>query len=159
MGIAGTVKQYDKRFKFLIEIDGFASAGFTKCSELSFEVAKVEHWEGGAVIPDKSPGRATFADVTLERGATSDLDFWLWMSAVMSTTAAGVGSLAVGVPDPVYKRNFDIVQFDRDGAELKRWSISGAWPTKFVAGEWDNSVDENVIEMVTLTFDFFDRSL
>jgi hypothetical protein len=27
---------------------------------------------------------------------------------------------------------------------------------KFVAGEWDNESDENVIESVTLTYDFFE---
>jgi hypothetical protein len=27
---------------------------------------------------------------------------------------------------------------------------------KFVAGEWDNEADENVIESVTLTFDYFE---
>ncbi len=31
-----------------------------------------------------------------------------------------------------------------------------AWPIKFVAGEWDNESDENVIESVTLTYDFFE---
>jgi hypothetical protein len=27
---------------------------------------------------------------------------------------------------------------------------------KFVAGDWNNESDENVIEFVTLTFDFFE---
>ena len=54
-----------------------------------------------------------------------------------------------------YKRNLDIVQQDRDGLTLRRWSLSLSWPVKFVAGEWDNESDENVIESVTLTYDFF----
>lgn len=159
MGIAGTSKSFDKKFKFVVEIDAFQAAAFTKSSELSVEIANVEHHEGGVVIPNKSPGRVTFPDVTLERGATNDLDFFLWLQTVVSLAAAGVGSPAVGLPDPVYKRNLHIVQLDRDGVELKRWGLFGAWPVKFVAGEWDNGVDENVIEMVTLTFDFFDRFL
>jgi hypothetical protein len=48
------------------------------------------------------------------------------------------------------------VQQDRDGTTLRRWSLSRAWPVKCVAGEWDNESDENVIESVTLTFDFFE---
>ena len=28
--------------------------------------------------------------------------------------------------------------------------------SSFVAGEWDNESDENVIEQVTLTYDFFE---
>ena len=39
---------------------------------------------------------------------------------------------------------------------LRRWSLSRAWPIKFVSGEWDNESDENVIESVTLTYDFFE---
>jgi hypothetical protein len=35
-------------------------------------VANVQYHEGGSLIPNKSPGRLTFSDVTLERGATSD---------------------------------------------------------------------------------------
>jgi hypothetical protein len=27
---------------------------------------------------------------------------------------------------------------------------------KFVAGDWDNEADENVIESVTLTYDYFE---
>ncbi len=38
----------------------------------------------------------------------------------------------------------------------RRWSLFQAWPIKFVAGDWDNESDENVIESVTLTYDIFD---
>lgn len=48
------------------------------------------------------------------------------------------------------------MQQDRDGVTLRRWSLSCAWPIKFAAGEWDNESDENVIEQVTLTHDFFE---
>jgi hypothetical protein len=54
------------------------------------------------------------------------------------------------------KRNLDIVQQDRDGLTLRRWSLSRARPVKLVAGEWDNESDENVIESVTLTYDFLE---
>lgn len=50
------------------------------------------------------------------------------------------------------------MQQDRDGTTLRRWSLSRAWPVKFVAGDWDNESDENVIESVTLTYDFFELS-
>jgi len=56
-----------------------------------------------------------------------------------------------GTKDPL-----DVVQQDRDGTTLRRWSLSRAWPVKFVAGDWDNEADENVIESVTLSYDFFE---
>jgi len=61
-----------------------------------------------------------------------------------------------GTKDIDYKRNLSIVQLDRDGETLRRWNIFGAWPTQYVAGEWDNDSDEKVIEMVTLPYDYFE---
>jgi len=148
--VLGTPRTFHKKFKFIVEVDGFASAGFQKCSELSVEAANVQYFEGGSLIPNKSPGRLTFTDVTLERGATSDLDMFNWFSEV-AATASGLGAI-----EPEFKRNLDIVQQDRDGSTLRRWSLNNAWPTKLVAGDWDNEADENVIESVTLTYDFFD---
>jgi len=149
MTVIGTPRTFHKRWKFIVEIDGVLSAGFQKCSELSVEVANIEYHEGGALIPNKSPGRLKFADVTLERGATLDRDLFDWLSEVADASANA------GLNEPKFKRNLDVVQQDRDGTTLRRWRISGAWPVKFVAGAWDNEADENVIESVTLTYDYF----
>lgn len=150
MAVIGNPRTFHKKFKYVVEIDGIKSAGFQKCSELSVEVANVQYSEGGALIPNKSPGRLTFADVTLERGATLDRDLFDWLTQVADAAANA------GLNEPEFKRSLDIVQQDRDGSTLRRWSLTGAWPVKFVAGEWDNEADENVIESVTLTFDFFE---
>ena len=150
MAVIGTPRTFHKKFKYVVEIDGFTYAGFQKCSELSVEVANVQYFEGGSLIPNKSPGRLTFADVTLERGATRDHDLFDWFQDVAITSSG------LGLPDVAYKRNLDIVQQDRDGVTLRRWTLVRAWPVKFVAGEWDNESDENVIESVTLTYDFFE---
>jgi phage tail-like protein len=152
MPALGSPRSFFNKFKFLVEIDGITYAGFSKCSELSVEAAEIAHHEGGTLIPDKSPGRLTFADITLERGATTDLELYDWMEQV-ADASAGIGG--VGLIDPLYKRNLDIVQLDRNDAVLQRWSVVNAWPKKFVAGEWDNGSDEKVITMVTLAYDFF----
>ncbi|MEO1336864.1 MAG: phage tail protein, partial [Myxococcota bacterium] len=72
MAVIGTPRTFHSRWKFIVDIDDIAHAGFQKCSELSVEIANVQYYEGGSLIPNKSPGRLTFADVTLERGATKD---------------------------------------------------------------------------------------
>lgn len=149
MTIIGRPRSFHHKAKFVVECDGFGSASFAKCSELSVEAAAVTHWEGGRRIPFKSPGRLTFADVTLERGATTDRDLYDWMLDVCNAAAG------VGLVDDLYKRNIDIVQMDLDGRTLRRWSIFRAWPVKFVAGDWDNDSDEVVIESLVITFDFF----
>lgn len=150
MAIIGTPRSFHKKFKFLVEIDKLGYSGFQKCSEISAEIAKIEHFEGGALAADKSPGRVTFSDPTLERGATKDVELFTWFKEVANVAANA------GLIDDQYKRNADVVQQDRDNKTLRRWRLFKAWPTKFVAGEWDNDADENVIEKVTLTFERFD---
>lgn len=149
--IIGSPRNFHKKFKFVVEVDvGVSRSAFQKCSELSAEIAKIEYSEGGTLYPDKSPGRLSFSDITLERGASLDRDLYDWFIEVCDAAAGG------GVVEPGFKRNLDIVQLDRDGTELRRWRLTGAWPTKFVAGDWDNEADENVIESFTLTYDFFE---
>jgi phage tail-like protein len=151
--VTGNPRHFHKKFKFIVEIDSVRYAGFQKCSDLSVEIAMVEYFEGGTLIPNKSPGRLKFPDVTLERGATQDIDLFNWFQQVADAAAnAGKGS---GLNEPAFKRNLDVVQQDRDGSELRRWRLNGAWPTKFMAGTWDNGSDENVIESVSLAYDFF----
>lgn len=149
MPIIGTPRTFHKKFAYVVEIDQLQSAGFQKCSELSVEVASIDYYEGGSLLPNKSPGRLKFADITLERGATKDQDLFDWFSDVADAAANA------GLPEPLFKRNLDLVQQDRDGTTLRRWRLFGAWPVKFVAGAWDNESDENVIESVTLTYDYF----
>lgn len=147
--VIGKTRSFHKKYKFVVEVDSFGASQWQKCSELSSEIAKIEQWEGGSLIPNKSPGRMTFTDVTLERGATDDEDCFDWFQTVGDAVANS------GAVDDDYKRGADIVQQNRDGKTLRRWGLLNAWPTKFVAGDWDNTADENVMESLTLTYDSF----
>jgi len=150
MPIQGTPRRRHHKWKFVVEIAGVAFAGFNKAGPLEVEVATVAISEGGSSIPHKSPGRSTFAKITLERGATTDRDLWDWFLEVADVAAN------VGLVDDDYKRDFDIVQQERDGSEIMRWRIYRAFPTKFSAGDWDNDADEYRIESVEIDFDYFE---
>ena len=80
----------------------------------------MQYFEGGSPHPEQEPGRLTFSDVTLERGATQDRDLFDWFQDVAITSSG------LGLTDVNYKRNLDIVQQDRDGLTLRRWSLSRA---------------------------------
>jgi len=150
MTVIGNPRSFHKKFKFIAEIDGLGSAAFQTATELSVEAAKVEHFEGGSLIPDKSPGRLTFTDVTLSRGATQDRDLYNWFVQVANAAQNA------GLIDPLYKRLCDIIQLDRDNSVLRQWRLFNSWPQKFNAGDWDNNADEVVIEQVVLTYDYFE---
>lgn len=152
MPVIGGPRKFYKKFKFIVEIDGVAHAGFTKCEGLDAEVAQVKHREGGVLTEQKDAGLVVFSDLVLERGASADNDLHNWWLQVVNAAAER------GQTDLQYKRSLDIVQLDRDGTILKRWSCFEAWPTKFTAGSWDNNADENVIEAMTLSYRFFEKT-
>lgn len=159
MAIAGVVKNLHHKHNFKISIDGFKDGSFAECSEISAEVKKVEYRGGGEVLANKSPGNVEVADITLKRGVMDDFDMYTWFATVVQMSAAGVGSAAIGLASPYYKRNVDVAQLDRDGSTLRRWTLFGAWPVKFIAGAWDAKADEVVIEEMVLAYDFFDLAV
>lgn len=152
-GVIGTPRVWRAKWKFVVEIDRIAVAGFSKCDGLGFDIAVTEHYEGGAMIPDKVPHKVKFQNLTLERGACQDQDIYNWILEV-ANAAAGTG-----LADPAFKRNLDIVQQDRDGSEMERYRVYNAFPVHFdpAVGGWDNNVDENRMEQVVLAYDRWER--
>jgi phage tail-like protein len=149
MGEARTIHQ---KFNFIIQIDGVDNAAFQDMSELSAEWTETQYYAGGAVIPDTQPARLNVAEVTLQWGATTgDGDIYNWWSESASAVTGG------GTPSPYYKRNLDVVQLDKDGGELRRWTLYNAWIKKYVAGAWDNTSDDANLESITLRFDYFEK--
>lgn len=144
--IQGVVRSYYKRFKFIVEIAGVAYAGFQTCGRIGLDIATVEHHEGGSLIPNKGLGLVTVPPVELTRGATDDLDLWLW---VQQCVAAGAM-----LAEPDTKRTLDVVQQSRPGVELRRWTLVNCFPVAWTAGEWDNGANENTIESITLNYDY-----
>ncbi|MCK9629887.1 MAG: phage tail protein [Bacteroidales bacterium] len=147
----GTPTNWYTKFKFVIEIDGIARAAFTKCSELAIEIANVELREGGRLHPHNSPGTVKFPEITMERGVTDDFDLYNW---IRDTYDAASGT---GMNTPDLYRTFDIVQLDRDGSELERYTVFNAYCRRYAAGDWDNDADENRVESVIIQPEYWER--
>lgn len=151
MTVFGEARKKHMQYKFVVEIDGVAHVGFQDCSELSAELEMAEYYEGGAVLPEKLPGRAKITDITLSRAACiGDRDLWNWFTQVVDMAAQ------TGAASPAHKRNLDIVQRARDDTVVRRWTVYGAWPKKFVAGAWDNKSNDPTAEQVVLAADYFE---
>jgi phage tail-like protein len=150
MPVVGFARTYDRKFSFQLQIAGFDHSGWMKASALEVEIAEIKHYEGGTLIPNKSPGRMEYKDLTLERGAVkNDYDCFNWFAGV------GSGVQNVGLSDQFIKRPAFLRQMDRAGIYTRVWALYGCWPKQFTAGEWDNTVDEQVIEKLVLAYDFF----
>lgn len=148
--MAGQPLDFYTRHEFVIEIEGIRRAGFASMSELAVEVSIASLHEGGRSTPHKRPVKKNYPNVTLTRGATDDRDLYDWVSQV-SSAATGAGVTADG-----YKRTLDVVQLDRDGSERRRWTLYGAFPVRFAAGDWEADSDDPLMESVELAYDYFE---
>lgn len=145
-----------KVFRFQIEIENFARFGFKSCSGLEAQTDVTEYREGGAnTTVQKSPGLTKFPDLTLERGqilasGSGDLDIVTWYKAVFDVSAKRPKS------SKVFRRDIDIVQFDKEGEEVKRWRVVEAWPSQFKAmGDLDGQSSDNSLERMVITHEGF----
>jgi phage tail-like protein len=140
-----------KKFKFRVEIDGVTRAAFQKCSPIDIEAANVEYKEGGRLHPHNAPGTVKFAEITLERGACDDFDLY---NLFKNTYDAAAGT---GQETPDIYISGDIVQMDRKGKDVERYTFRDAYCRKFSSGDWDNNADEVRIEQIILVPDMVER--
>jgi phage tail-like protein len=124
------------------------------------EHAEITYAEGGSSIPWKMPGKQTFADLTLERGTSSDESFYTWAKQTSDASSHGMGALSRGKGNVggSWVRQGLLFQLDRDASTiLRRWRIVNAWCKKIVASDgWDATSDEVVMESLILAYDWFE---
>lgn len=150
--IQGHPRRYDKKFMFAIEIAGLQVSWFHKISGLENESAVIEQFEAGNHnVADQSPGRVKFTPITLSIGATDNKELYNWRQQVIDASSD------TGEVDANYKRNVAVVVLDRNGKEKRRYNLFEAWPSRYFAGEFDASAEENVVEECTLTYKRFER--
>lgn len=153
MAIISEARAYHKKFLFQVEFEGLDSADFVNVTGLRAQTAVIEQWEGGRTTAHKSPGRTTFPNITMQRGRQSGkLSIYEWYRQV---TNAAIGR-GVALPDPQFRRNGAIVQYDLDGSILSEWKLINAWPAEYMPGEWDATTDENLMEEVVLVIERFE---
>jgi phage tail-like protein len=145
-----------KIFRFRIEVDGMARAGFSEMTGLARSTDVAEYREGGMnETPQKSAGLSKFSDLTLKRGQIlgssrgGDDDFIVW--------ATQVHDVAVGGNAAVYRRDLDVVQFDSSNQEVRRWRILNAFPNSYKAyGDLNGSSSDNSMEELVLAYEGFE---
>lgn len=145
-----------KAFNYVVEIDRFVRAGFSKANMPEGTASVIKYREGGAnATASKSPGLVDFSDIVLERGVITaagkgDKDIYDWWRQVFDATA--LRSVAAAN----FRRQIDIVLFDRTGREARRWRVKEAWVSKFKPGsDLGGQEDSDLIETATITHEGF----
>jgi phage tail-like protein len=119
--MAQTGKRTDpyRGFNFEVQIDNTSVGGFRECGGLSFTTDPVEYREGTDVPLHvrKLTGLRKFANITLKRGITQNVELWTWYKNILN-----------GKED---KRNGAIVLHDEQHNPVVRWNFENGWITKW----------------------------
>lgn len=132
-------------FRFQINLDGMAKAGFSECSGLQLETEFQDYMEGGLnthVL--KFPTRTKQGNMTLKRGIV-DRELWDWYYA-----------LTQGQVEP---KSGDITVYDPSGAQiLLQWQFEGALPMKWQGSDLNATQSSVAVETLELSYLTLTRS-
>lgn len=136
-----------RNFKFEVEIQGFARAGFSVVSGLSETTEDITYREGGEnETPHHLPGQTTFGDVTLSRGVSEDDDFITWRHEIFNLDQAN-GQQG---DNELFRRDVVIKLKDKSGAFVKQWTLRRAWPKEFSTEDLDANANGVLIQAMIL---------
>jgi phage tail-like protein len=125
-------------FKFLVEIDGVARAGFQECSGLDVSTDAVDYREGAdANHVRKLTGLNKYTPINLKRGITDDLDLWKWRQTV--------------IDGKTERRNGSIILMDETGKEHWRWNFADGWPSKWSGPALNATTNAVAVESLEIT--------
>ena len=123
-------------FRFLLEIEGIASAGFSRVKGLSREVKHESYREGGVnEYEHRLFTQVTYPVLVLERGLALD-DVWNW------ALAAADGE--------VQRRRIRVILNNEAGDKAWAWLIESAWPVKWSVSDLDAQTSQVVMESLEL---------
>ena len=123
-------------FRFLLEIDGITSAGFTRVKGLTREVKHESYREGGVnEYEHKLLTQVAYPVLVLERGLALD-DLWTW------ALAAADGE--------VERKTVRIRLQNEAGEKMWAWQIEYALPVKWTASDLDAQSSPVVMESLEL---------
>lgn len=121
-------------FRFLVEIDGLAGAGFMRAKGLSREVKHEVFHEGGVNdFEHKLVSQVSYPSLVLERGFFLDT-LWDWTVAVAN--------------GEVERRMITIVLRDEAGGDKWSWQVEHAYPVKWSVSDMDANAAAVVVESV-----------
>ena len=123
-------------FRFLLEIEGITSGGFTRVKGLAREIKHESYREGGVnEYEHKLLTQVSYPVVVLERGLVLD-DLWTWAQRAAD--------------GEVERKTIRIRLQNEAGEKLWAWQIEHALPVKWSVSDLDAQQSQVVMESLEL---------
>lgn len=138
-------------FRFRVELDGFESAGFNRVSGLEVKQGLFEYQEGGQnFFTHKLPDHVEFDPLVLSRGMSKNQDFWYWVFSRYLLEDP------IKYIKPIWRRNLDIVLYNKMNKEVRRWSVYGGVISNYKISEFNAGRSELLFEELEIRHNGFE---
>lgn len=139
-----------RNFRFQLQIDNIARAGFSEVAIAETTIEQVDYREGNdPPHARKLSGLTKYGNITLKAGITSganSLELFRWHNDV---SAGLIGDR---------RRNIAISVLDESGkTEMARFVISDCWPVKYDPSDLSGKGNEVMIELLELANEGIER--
>lgn len=138
-------------FMFTVKIGNNTAIGFQKVSGLSVDLNVVEYHEGCVNYPMKLAGKASFSEVTCEKGVIPYKS-----NSSLSSTTNVLDFLSAVASDGTERYDVEINLLDRRGYIRARYILKHAFVSKWEAPDLDASSDDVAIEKIVFNYDYFE---
>jgi phage tail-like protein len=129
---------------FGLQFDGITIKSITEVSGLKMEQDVIElkqNTADGKYMVSKQPGRWKAGECTLTRGLTEDTGFDKWIKDSQFGKMADV------------RKGGSIIVYDYEGAEIKRYNLTNAWPKSLEIGTFKAGDTSVLTEKLVLTYE------
>jgi phage tail-like protein len=129
---------------FGLQFEGITIKSITEVSGLKMEQDVIElkqNTADGKYIISKQPGRWKAGECTLTRGLTEDSSFDKWIKDSQFGKMADV------------RKGGSIIVYDYEGAEIKRYNMTNAWPKSLEIGSLKAGDTSVLTEKLVLTYE------
>jgi phage tail-like protein len=145
MGNSGRRDPY-RQFRFRVDIDGMAQAGFSECTFGDVTTDPVEYREGiDPPVSRKLSGLTKYGNITLKWGITDSMVLYNWRQLIIESGAEN------------NRKNIIITLIDEAGNDKTKWTVEQAWPSKYDPPDFSGKGNEVAIESIEIVHEGFKR--
>lgn len=130
--------------RFLVEIDGVTQGAFAEVSGMESQTEVIEYADGADQIVRKRPGRTTYTNIILTRGALTTHELWEWYKSVMQ--------------GKIERKSGSIIVLGDDMSEKYRYNFFEAWPCRWKSLQLDAKSQVTLVEEIELAVEKIELS-
>ena len=135
-----------RNFRYRLEIDGIAQAGFNEVMIGETATDAVDYREGSEPSHvRKLSGLTKFGNITLKWGVTDSRDLYDWHARIVA------GQIADN------RKKLTIIVQDEAGSDKARFVVSEAWPVKYDPSDLKGTGNEVFIEQMEIVNEGIER--